>query len=179
MFQLSVKGIRFDDNVAAGLKDQLVALTRLSPFERLLSFLQVLQKLAGTGKYRLLCEDAFAGNLNYTDNERINTAYQYVKKNFAGKITLADIASQVNMQEESFSRFFSKVMRKTFFYFLNEYRINFACRLLIETDKDVAEICYACGYESLPFFYRQFKKFKQHTPQKYRQVYLEAGKAEG
>jgi YesN/AraC family two-component response regulator len=35
----------------------------------------------------------------------------------------------------------------------------------------VSEICYAAGYESIPFFYRQFKKFKNCQPKSYRQKY--------
>lgn len=40
--------------------------------------------------------------------------------------------------------------------------------MLIETDMDVNQIGYAAGYENSSFFYRQFKKFKSCSPQKYR-----------
>ncbi|MEJ0031841.1 MAG: helix-turn-helix domain-containing protein [Bacteroidota bacterium] len=76
------------------------------------------------------------------------------------------------MSEEAFSRFFSKVMNKPFFTFLNEYRINAACQLLIETDKPVADVATEAGFETLPFFYRQFSKFKKSTPKKYRDKFL-------
>ncbi len=62
-------------------------------------------------------------------------------------------------------------MKKSFFEFLNEYKINRACKLLIETDKQVSEICYASGFESIPFFYRQFKKFKSCQPKTYQLNY--------
>jgi AraC-like DNA-binding protein len=75
------------------------------------------------------------------------------------------------MTEEYFSRYFSKTMKKPFFEFLNEYKINRACKLLIETDKQISEICYASGFESIPFFYRQFKKFKDCQPKTYRMNY--------
>ena len=41
-----------------------------------------------------------------------------------------------------FSKFFSKIMKKPFFEFLKGYKINKACKLLIETDKRVSEIFY-------------------------------------
>jgi AraC-like DNA-binding protein len=72
------------------------------------------------------------------------------------------------MSEEAFSRFFSKMMNKPFFTFLNEYRINAACQLLIETDQPVSEVATASGFETLPFFYRQFSKFKKLSPKKFR-----------
>ena len=90
------------------------------------------------------------------------------------KISLEDIAKEVNMSEEYFSRYFSKIMKKSFFEFLNEYKINRACRLLIETDKSINEICYKSGFESIPFFYRQFKKFKHCQPKAYRLNYNKA-----
>ncbi|RYZ97863.1 MAG: AraC family transcriptional regulator, partial [Sphingobacteriaceae bacterium] len=98
----------------------------------------------------------------------------YIESNYDKKITLLMLSQKVFMSEESFSRFFSKVMKKPFFYFLNEYRINMACKMLIGTNEPVSQICYACGYESFPFFYRQFKKFKSCTPQKFRSNYLQA-----
>ena len=37
-----------------------------------------------------------------------------------------------------------------------------------DTDWSVAEIGFSCGYESLPFFHKQFNKFKGESPSKYR-----------
>jgi len=65
-------------------------------------------------------------------------------------------------------------MKKSFFEFLNEYKINRACKSLIETDKHISEICYASGFESIPFFYRQFKKFKNCQPKNFRMHYQKA-----
>jgi len=178
MFHHSKRGVKFKSAAATEFKNNLIHLTRLSPFERLISFLQILQSLAATSDHTVFCSEDFTYDLNYVDNGRVNIAYQYVKKNFANKIALADVAKQVNMGEESFSRFFSRVVRKPFFYFLNEHRINHACRLLQETDKNVAQICFTSGFESLPFFFRQFKKMKNCTPKKYRFMYKQAASAD-
>ena len=171
LLSLSDKGIKFDKTVALKLRDSIFELLTLSPLDKLLSLLQILQELAQTNKYHLLCEQGFFYELNSTNNERINIVYKYIQKHYHTKISLADIAAQVNMSEEYFSRFFSKIMHKSFFEFLNEYKINRACKLLIETDRQVSEVCYACGYESIPFFYRQFKKFKDCQPKNYRLKY--------
>jgi AraC-like DNA-binding protein len=98
----------------------------------------------------------------------MNTVYQFVRKNYQDKVTLAQIASEVHMSEEAFSRFFSKLMNKPFFTFLNEYRINAACQMLIETDKPVSDVAMESGFETLPFFYRQFSKFKKLSPKRFR-----------
>lgn len=171
LLKLSHKGIMFDKAVALKLKGKFFELINLPPLQKLLSLLKLLQELAETASFHVLCEQGFSYELNSTNNERINIVYKYIQNNYQKKISLAEIAALVNMSEEYFSRFFSKTMQKSFFEFVNEYKINIACKLLIETDKQVSEVCYASGYESIPFFYRQFKKFKNCQPKTYRSKY--------
>lgn len=168
LFKLMNKGICVNNEMALSLKPKFLAMAEYADFERLIVLLQMLNELANSSAYRLLCKQEFTGALNYTDKERINTVYDYIKTNYLKPISLSDIASKVNMSEEGFSRYFSKTMKKTFFEFLNEYKINIACKLLIETDKQISEICYASGYEAVSFFYSQFKKFKQCRPKEFR-----------
>jgi AraC-like DNA-binding protein len=171
LLKLSEKGIKFDKSIAQNLKSELHKLLNVPPFEKLVTLLSILQYLAHVEQFQILCTQGFANELSPTNNERINKVYKYIQNNFDRKITLKDVADEVCMTEGYFSRFFSKVMKKSFFSFLNEYKINRACKLLIETDKQVFEICYASGFESIPFFYRQFKKFKNCEPKAYRLRY--------
>jgi transcriptional regulator GlxA family with amidase domain len=144
------------------------------PFEKYITLLQILKELSVTSEFHLLSQPGFSYELNDANNERINAVYEFVRKNHHKKITLSSVATHVCMSEEYFSRFFSKRLMKSFFTFLNEYRINRACKLLVETDKQISEICYLVGFESIPFFYRQFKKIKNCHPQSYRIQYLNA-----
>jgi YesN/AraC family two-component response regulator len=175
LHHLSSKGIHFSPKVAISLKEEMLQITKADPFNKLIILLQILNTLALCDDFVLLCKRDYTNNTNLIDSERINTVYQYVKNNYMNKITLQTIASTVFMTEESFSRFFSKIMKKTFFSFLNEYRINVACKLLIETEQQIVQVCYASGYESIPFFYRQFKKFKNCSPQFYRSQFKLTG----
>ena len=174
LMELSNQGIAFTKSVALSVKDKLLQLPNLPPFERLMHLLQILQELSEAKDYRILCEHGYTYELNQSNNERVNKIYKYLEQHYKEKISLNDVAAEVNMRAEYFSRFFSKVMKKSFFEFLNEYKINKACKLLIETDKQISEICYASGFETIPFFYRQFKKFKKCQPKNYRSSYLKA-----
>jgi len=165
------KGIKVDNAVALQLKQKFFELLKANSFEKLMILLGILQDLAYNNASRYLCEQEFICDLNYTDKARINEVYDYIQSNYCKPVTLAGIASKVNMSEEYFCRFFSNTMKKPFFEFLNEYKINRACKLLIETDKQVSEVCYSSGFESIPFFYRQFKKFKNCQPKSYRMNY--------
>lgn len=170
-FALSGKGIKFEKSIAIKLKQHFFQLLSASSFEKTIILFQILYELSKSRKFHLLCDHAFSYDLNTSNNDRINIIYKYIQKNYKKKISLADIAAQVHMTEGYFSRYFSKVMKKTFFEFLNEYKINKACKLLIETDKQISEICYNSGFESIPFFHRQFKKFKNCQPKAYRLNY--------
>jgi AraC-like DNA-binding protein len=171
LLDLSKRGIKFNRKIALKLKKKCFGLPNLPPLQKLTVLLEILQELSQTEEYELLCEQGFSCQINHNPHERINIVNRYIEKNYLKKISLADVAAQANMNEEYFSRFFSRVMKKSFFEFLNEYKINRACKLLIETDKTVNEICYCSGFESIPFFYRQFKKFKNYRPKQYRSIY--------
>jgi AraC-like DNA-binding protein len=162
------KGLCFSPG--ENFQDRLLSLTTASPFEKFIGFMTVLDELSRADA-RLLCERSFHEQLNHDDHERINRIYQFVRKNYPIKITLSAVANEVHLTDESFSRLFSRLMGKPFFSFLNEYRINVASKLLIESDMDITEIALSSGFESLPFFYRQFRRYKGYSPGKYRSAY--------
>lgn len=174
LLELSNKGIKFDQSIAQRLREKCLQLPHLAPLQKLILLIQILEELSKSSDYSFLCEHGFSSELNEFSNERINTIYKYIDAHYKNKILLADIAAQVYMSPKYFSRFFSKVMKKPFFEFLNEYRISKACKLLIDTDKQISEICYHSGFESIPFFYRQFKKFKNCQPKQYRLIHQKA-----
>jgi AraC-like DNA-binding protein len=134
--------------------------------------LQYLLVLLSDFEYHQLSEKNFIDDLPAEFSSRIRKIHNYVETNYHRKMKLKEMANLLNMSEQSFSRFFSKIMGKPFFTFLNEYRINLAKRMLMDTDWSVREICFACGYESVTFFHRQFKKFEDCTPSKYRKEHL-------
>lgn len=167
LFDLSNKGIKFDHYIANEIRKNQTDLLKLPPFQKLILFLQLLNDLAQTSEFRTLSEQQLSFT-NDIPNGRINRVFQFIKENYSGKITLSAVANLVNMSEGAFSRFFSQCVQKPFFTFLNEYRINMACKMLIETDMNANEIGYAAGYESLQFFYRQFAKYTKCSPVEYR-----------
>ena len=174
MLQLSEKGIKFNQATVLKLKDRCIALVKQNPFQRFISLMQILHELSECSDYRLLCEQNFYNDLDQGNSDRINIVCKFIDKHYQEKISLAAVAEQVHMSPEYFSRFFSKTMKKSFFEFLNEYKISKSCKLLIETEKSITEICYESGFESVPFFYRQFKRFKNCQPKQYRANYAKA-----
>lgn len=171
MMQLASRGIHFPKEDALLVEKRMLALIDLSPFERLLSFLQILQELAVNANYKYLAGQGFTSNLTVKESERVNLIYNYVKEYYNQQITLEDVAQKITMNKDSFCRFFKKTFRKSFFEFINEYKISMATKMLINTDLTASEIGYKVGYNNLSFFNRQFQKFVQMSPSKYRKMY--------
>jgi AraC-like DNA-binding protein len=175
LLDLAARGVKFSKAMSIKLRRRLRTLTTLRDFDRFHYFLKILHDLSVCDDIRTLVMDEGKSRLNYANNERIGVVLEYIRENYMQKITLSDVAKKVNMTEEGFSRFFSRIMRKTFISFLNEYRINHACTLLVETDKQISAICYDTGYDTQPFFFKQFRKFKNCSPGEYRDNFLRTG----
>ncbi len=88
--------------------------------------------------------------------------------NFSRKIKLDEIATVANLSPTAFCRYFKSRTNKTFVGFLNEIRVGYACKLLLEREKSASEICYLSGFNNLTNFNIQFKKIKNLTPIEYQ-----------
>ena len=153
-----------NEKVAAILRQ----LPGLSGFGRLMQLQQALYVLAVAGPHEPLSSLGFVESFQATRHERMSQVYEYVMYNFRQKITLQDVASVASMSEVGFCRYFKKSTGKAFFSFLNEIRIGYACRLLIEGGQTVTEVSYESGFNNLAHFNRQFKTITAQTPQQYR-----------
>lgn len=106
------------------------------------------------------------------DNYVLNKVFQYSLNNYHKEITLDEIAHLANMSKTNFCRFFKKRTRKTFMVFLNEVRIQEACKLLRSSDANISEIAYQAGFNNLSNFNRQFKKVVLCSPNEYRKKHI-------
>ncbi len=86
---------------------------------------------------------------------------------------LSDAAELVYMEPSSFCRYFKKKTSRTFIDYVKNVRIGMAARLLAETDKQITQICYDCGYNNLANFNHYFKQIMKKTPSEYRKAFRE------
>ena len=161
-------GLKITGLTNVRVADMVRQLPRLKGFERLMQLQQILYALALSGEREPLSSLGFVESFQATRHERISQVYEYVMYNFRQKITLQDVASVASMSEVGFCRYFKKSTGKAFFSFLNEIRIGYACRLLIEGGQNVTQVSYESGFNNLAHFNRQFKTITAQTPQQYR-----------
>jgi AraC-like DNA-binding protein len=92
-------------------------------------------------------------------------------QHFRENVSLQSVAKQYNMSESAFAHFIRKKTGKSFTSLLNEMRIGYACRQLIDTDKNIAEVCFECGYNNISYFNRKFRELKTRSPKTFRKEY--------
>lgn len=148
-------------------------LVHLHGLEGIIHLFRILDLLTKAKEYRLLHDDMVYYPLKDVETNRINIVYNYTAKHFRHKISLEEVSALLSMTPTSFSRYFTMKTSKSFSYFLTEIRIRNACRLLsTEEAKNIAQICYESGFNTLSNFNKQFKTFIGMTPTEYRSKFL-------
>ena len=100
--------------------------------------------------------------------EHLKPALEYIEKNYGSHITLDALARLTGLSPKYFCRCFRAVVHRSPIEYLNHYRIECASGLLLSTDKTIAEIAQLCGYNDSSFFIKQFRRYKNTTPRRYK-----------
>lgn len=101
-------------------------------------------------------------------NKRLQEILRYLQENYQKKISLQQIADQINLSRSECARFFKKITGETIFEYLLKLRIEKSIELLENTDKTITEIAYETGFASQSYYDQRFRKMKGIAPLKYR-----------
>jgi len=171
LLELSKYGIAFGEATKTSLKDAIFNLPRLSKFDQFLELLRILNCLMEANDKELLHDTPVKNQYTYKDRQRIKTIYEFIDNNYQQKIEINEIAEIVNLSNPAFCRYFKKMTLLTFVQFVNHYRIDKAKKLLMNGDS-VTAVCYDCGFESLSYFNRIFKRVTGQNPQAFKKKHL-------
>lgn len=114
----------------------------------------------------------FETNKNQNDKISFNTDYwqlvYYVHKNYNQNIDLKVLSKEFHLSPSYISQLFKKLVGSNFHNFLNEVRLQYACSLLLSTDKPVTDIALEVGFDSYSTFARVFHKHKGMSALEFR-----------
>jgi AraC-like DNA-binding protein len=167
LFEKARHAVCFHGSIKENIGPRLKRLPQLSHFEQFIEILSIFKALADTTEQSLLHPKPFENLYNRKEQQRIKQLYAFIEDNYQRNITVADAARLTNLTNAAFCRYFKKMTKLTFTEFLNQYRIDQAKKLLIK-DKNVTETCYECGFESLSYFNRIFKKIVGENPMDFK-----------
>ena len=171
MFNRSRHGILFSEEATLEIMPRLLVLPKLNGIKYFLEFISILNDLAGSENQSLLSTQ-FSEQHDFQNSENIKKVYEFIHANFHRKITLQEISQLVNMSPVSFNRFIRNRTGKTFVNYVNDTRISYATRWLIETEQSIGEISYRCGFHNIANFNRIFRKAKNCTPSEFRKEFV-------
>lgn len=115
-------------------------------------------------------EEKWHGRIQSKDFVRVQEMIEYMEHHLHLNIGLQEIADHVHMSVSSVSSMFKEETGTTVYDYLTGLRVKKACTLLCETHLKIGEIAEQVGYRNENSFIRVFRKHKQVTPGKFRQI---------
>lgn len=168
IIQLSERGMVIKGRTRDILNEIIMEMPTLSGLMRIAALFEIFDILTQKPEYELLASPTFVKNATHASSDRFKFITGYIMQNFDRPIKLAEIADLTNMSVTTFCNYFKTQFRMTFVEYVNSVRIGHACMLMSETDHNISEIAYQCGFNNLANFNRQFKKSKNQSPSQYR-----------
>lgn len=113
-------------------------------------------------------EHASFENFNTKAQDLSLKILEYIRNNFNLNPSLTELCSSLGYSYNYISGFVKQLFHTNFMQLINEYRLELAQSLLLETSKSITQIASECGYDSVQSFNRNFKKIVGFTPSDFR-----------
>jgi AraC-like DNA-binding protein len=166
--ELSERGIQIVSQTLNEVSEIMLQLPYLKNFDRMLQFFRLMDIIGKSDTNINLASEDFIRKRFKTGNMRIATIHEYLMNNYHEEVNLKKMAELVNMAEGSLCRFFKENMGITLFEYLNQIKTEFACKLLMDMDLSIMEVCFDSGFNNLSHFNKQFRKTTGIPPSEYR-----------
>ncbi len=101
---------------------------------------------------------------------RVQQMLSYIYSHYAENITLEDIAGAASVSRSEAGRCFNSYIGYSPVEALIRHRLQMAHSLLESTDKSIQEISAECGFNSLSYFYRQYRRHYGCAPNENRKM---------
>jgi AraC-like DNA-binding protein len=141
--------------------------------ERFIQFLKTLFILyeLSVSDYKVLASSSYAKTGRVEESRRVQKVKEYINEHYAEQLRLTDMAEIVGMSPVAFSRFFRQRTGRTLSEYIVDIRLGFAARMLVDSSRNISEICYECGFNNLSNFNRTFKAKRHYTPREFRDMF--------
>ena len=101
-------------------------------------------------------------------SKAVRLAIQFMRENYAQPLSLEQVAAEVHLTPEYFSRIFKEELGITFVNYLTDIRLSRSVQLLETTALRVQNIAQSVGYANVSYFSTIFKKKYGMSPYEYR-----------
>ncbi|MEO0734060.1 MAG: helix-turn-helix domain-containing protein, partial [Bacteroidota bacterium] len=105
-------------------------------------------------------------------DDRLSFVVNYIRDNLSHKLSVRQLSQQAYMSESHFHRAFKNELGCSPVDFINEERLSLATRLLHDPTREMTQIALECGFNSLSYFTRRFKRRFGECPSAYQKRVL-------
>jgi AraC-like DNA-binding protein len=168
--ELSERGIRITGDTLNQVSRIMLQLPYLSGMKRLMFYYEIMDIIGSSTSFQFLASKSYVKSKFETANSRVKGIHEFLMENYQEEIKLEEIADLVNMAPASTCRFFKSSTGLSIFEYLNKIKIDYACKLLLNTEQNIVDISYDCGFNNLSHFNKQFRKFIGKTPTQFRKI---------
>ena len=169
---LSERGIQIIGDTLNEVSEIMLQLPYLKSFDRMLHFFMLMDIIGKSHTNIQLASKEYLKLRFTTGNKRIAAIHEFLMNNYRDEVDLKRLAELVNMAEGSLCRFFMKNMGITIFEYLNRIKTEFACKLLMDPDLSIMEVCFDSGFNNISHFNKQFRRNTGVTPSEYRKRFM-------
>ena len=163
----STRGIKFSSEFSDQISGKIKKIAKKSGLERILLLQELLQTLAKTADFKLLAGEIYKAELHDFTNDRLAKVMLFLNTNYQWKVELEKVAEIANLHPSAFCRYFKGKTGKSLSEYVNDMRIGYACRLIIDGKMSISQIGFESGFNNLSNFNRTFKKHTGFTPSNY------------
>jgi AraC-like DNA-binding protein len=107
--------------------------------------------------------------------KRFQQILDFLDNHYREPITIEQLASMVCISKYHFCRLFKERTGKSAGDYIHHLRINYALKLMRESDLNITEIALASGFSDTNYFCRVFRKYQNFSPSQYRKTFFNPG----
>ena len=171
MLNRSASALVFSREVARTIKSRIESIAGRTDFDAGIRFLSILDYLSRLPESEVTVLGGDNPDPTYSTSRRVRQILSYVEAHYASSITLEDVGNVIGMSPTSVSRFFKNRTGKNFWSYVTDYRMECVQSMLTESDMNISEIAFSCGFNSLSNFNKVFRSRYGCMPREYRSKY--------
>ena len=166
-------GFKIPEEYSKEIAAKLLAVHQSVGTDLLFKFLALFDSFMTIEDAEPLCPAVYSSDISENEGIRLSNILNYIMQNYNTAITLEDVSAVAFMTPQAFCRYFKKHTGRKFISFLNEVRINEACKNLVAGKKAdcISGVAYSAGFNSITNFNRVFKSVVGSSPKDYVNTY--------
>jgi AraC-like DNA-binding protein len=166
--ELSERGIQVVGRTLNEVSEIMLQLPYLKGFDRINYFFRLMDVIGKSDSNISLASEDYMRKQFKPSNRRIGLIHDYLMNHYREEVDLRELAELVHMAEGSLCRFFKMNVGSSVFEYLNRIKVEFACKLLMDPEMGIVDVCLDSGFNNLSHFNKQFRKNTGVTPSEYR-----------